>query len=511
MATAMLPTSSSADENAPHVIYGRAIRFVDDAGVAHKEQAPGRRPMFVASSGAQREFIESDAPEVIYNADMGGGKSIAGCVKAHRYAMKYAGARCLVLRATAVSCRRTTRDIFRDNFLGPTIFDARWRESDNMLVYPNGSRIIFAGLDDPSSWQSGEFDFAFIDEVIPNLAGGRGINEAEWEAVGWRLRGVATVHQLAGACNAGGKSHWALRRAKEGRLTLIRATPGENDAHLATDYKARRDSATGVARARYVFNEWVSPEGLVVEEFDADVHATRTDIHPPAGIDFPIGIDFGFNHAFATVMGWQCRGQWRIFDEVGGGGGTDASSTRYVGEGSKPNEEWARILNDRWPVNRYYPAYADHSPDGQLTLAKYCPRILSIQNAAKRDELASINTLKALFARRTPEGEPCIIIDPVKCPNLIREIEGLFWKADRGGEIRDQVTDKANDFFDALRYLIHSHTGAHAEEFETPVTNVETLVAAPPSIWMGDSLDSDLFGKSTEGIGRGEVLIGRMG
>ena len=152
METATQPTSSSANtalDFGSSIVYGRAMRFRDADGVVHKTNAAGRQPMFVASSGAQREFIESDAPEVIYNADMGGGKSIAGCVKAHRYAMKYAGSRCLVLRATAVSCRRTTRDIFRDNFLGPTIFDARWRESDNMLVYPNGSRIIFAGLDDP--------------------------------------------------------------------------------------------------------------------------------------------------------------------------------------------------------------------------------------------------------------------------------------------------------------------------------------------------------------------------
>lgn len=481
-------TTADAPSPSSHLEYGTAITIRDG------------KPCLVPSSPSQAAFLESVEPEVIYNSDVGGGKSLSGCGAIHGEAIRYAGSHHLVLRATQVSCVTTTMQVYRNDLLGPSAFDARHSMPDgqHILTYPNGSVVYFAGLDDPTKWQSGAFGSAFIDELVAVLAGGRGVSEAEWETVGMRLRDPkALIHRLLGACNAGGRRHWIPRRAASGRLRLIRALPGENDKNLPQDYVARKRAMRGVHRRRYVDNEWCDQEGLVFSSL-SDRHVC--EVPAPVGLDVPIGVDFGYNHAFACVLGWPKRVsdhdvQWRIFDVIKGG--------RGVGLGSRTTEDWARILDSRWPGLRYMPAYCDHDPDAQVTLQRHCPSVLSCVNASKADELASINTVLALLDRTLPGGEPAIVFDSVRCAPLLDEMSEVAWQIKRDGTVIDKPADINNDACDAMRYLLHSHSHNTAAKYATVVTSPDQLVGGGISVWGGGAIDEDSYEPPD-----GEILIG---
>lgn len=457
-------------------------------------------------TATQARFWSSLAPEQVFASDRGQGKTHSLCVKVHVWASRYANTKCGIVRATLKSCRMTTMQHYREHVLGAELFDAWFNKSDHILTYPNGARVYFLGLDDPTSIKSAEWGILAVDEIVPGIAGGIGVTEQEWIELKLLLRCPnAKVHLLIGATNAGPPTHWLKRREAQGLLEMHEpVTPGEYDEFLPPQYVIDKNSLTGIWKSRYALNQWVSPEGTVFNEFDPAIHC-RTEIDPPQGFDFPIGVDFGFNHAFAAVMAWKDgRGRWFVFDCVMGG--------RGIGMGSKTNEEWGAILNARYPNNRYYPAYCDHSPDGQLTLAKYCPRILSCVNAAKKDELASINTVKALLSARDENGRPMIWFDPIKCAPLIEEMTTLSWAVKRDGEVRDTPVDSKNDTTDALRYLLHSHSGQVAEDMgPRPVTSAEHMHAGAQSVWTSDPLTSNLFGASNDGFARGEMVVGRMG
>lgn len=450
----------------------------------------------------QARFWSSLVPEHVFAADRGQGKTHSLCVKVHVWAMRYPRTKCGVVRATLKSCRLTTMQHYRDYVLGAELFDRYFAKTDHILTYPNGSRVYFLGLDDPTSIKSAEWGILAVDEIVPGIAGGIGVTEQEWIELKMLLRcPFAIVRLLIGATNAGPPTHWLKQREAAGLLVMFEPqTPGEYDPFLPQQYVAAKHALTGIWKQRYALNQWVSPEGVVFNEYDPATH-NWPDIFPPSGLDFPIGVDFGFNHAFAAVMGWKDgRGRWYIFDCVMGG--------RGVGDGSRTTESWAAVLQSRWPENRYYPAYCDHDPDGQLTLQKYCPRILKAQNAAKRDELASINTVKAWLAKRDEDGRPMMVFEPKRCAALIEELMTLSWATKRDGSVLDKPVDRANDAIDALRYLVHSHEGVHGEEYEVPVTNPESqMLAGPVSEWLRDPLGCS---REDYGLGPNEILIGKM-
>jgi len=298
------------------------------------DRRPSLKRIIRPAGESQARFLASPEPEVVFNSDAGGGKTFAGCLKAHIWAERYPGSACLVARATFKACHRTTMETYRREILGPALFDRLLNVSAHTLVYPNGSRVLFDGLDDPTSYQSAEFGLVFVDEIIPGLAGGRGVSEAEWETLKLRLRDPrAKVHQICGATNAGPPTHWVRTRAAENRLVLIHARPGENDANLPGDYRAARAALTGAFRDRYLLNRWVAHQGLVFSEFDEALHV-RADIEPTAGAVLAAGVDFGFNHAFCALLAYQdSRGQWCIIDEAYGG---------RQNAGSRTTEDWAR-------------------------------------------------------------------------------------------------------------------------------------------------------------------------
>lgn len=370
----------------------------------------------------------------------GDGKSWALGAKAHILALEYPGNRCVLLREQAVWCRNTTLVTYRENILGPTLFDKWYAKGDHLLVYPNGSTVAFAGLDDTASIAGSELGYIGVDEVVPPIGGGRGVTEDDWKMLGGRLRNRhARFRQLAGATNPGGPNHWLLERVRKGRTHRIDIIPGSNDINLPSDYLARKQQLEGVHRARYLFGEWIAITGLVYcPPWDRRVHCPQRDLRPPAGHPIELWIDWGYHHEFACLFVWRFGKQYLVFDEIYGGGRTV--------------QERCPEIDARWPANPVRQVITDSDEDKQQTLRANSRRVRNVRTA---DKHVGIGVESVLDALRGDEHGPGVLVDMARCPNLVLEMESYPWdpKNDRP-EKSERVKDHA---LDALRYGLHTN------------------------------------------------------
>ena len=91
----------------------------------------------------QREFLLARTRYVAYGGSRGGGKSFAIDIKAPLVALAHAGSKQLILRRTYAELKQNHIDKLTGMLHGV----ARYKDSDKVLVFPNGSKIFFGYCD----------------------------------------------------------------------------------------------------------------------------------------------------------------------------------------------------------------------------------------------------------------------------------------------------------------------------------------------------------------------------
>ena len=112
----------------------------------------------------QEEFLRAKTRYVAYGGSRGGGKSYAVDIKASLLALAHAGIKILILRRTYAELKQNHIDKLCAMLNGV----ARYKDSDKVLIFPNGSRIFFGYCDTESDalrYQGQEYDVVFIDEA----------------------------------------------------------------------------------------------------------------------------------------------------------------------------------------------------------------------------------------------------------------------------------------------------------------------------------------------------------
>jgi phage terminase large subunit len=233
------------------------------------------------------------------------GKTHSELVKAWHCAETYPGSRQLFARETRKALTETVLPDWENKILGrghPAIGKAR-RNNRDAYHFPNGSDIILHGLDDPENILSGEFDRIFVFQAEQLT------RQDTWDALLSRLSGSATPYcQATADANPGGERHWLIKRVDE-VLCLLCSTivdPGRMDcqacgsihlgrmrhfAYRHTDNPLWYDWKTktwtqraidyivgslgrlrGTRRKRLLLHQWVSDQGLVLEDYDPEIH-----------------------------------------------------------------------------------------------------------------------------------------------------------------------------------------------------------------------------------------------
>jgi len=208
---------------------------------------------------------------------------------------------------------------------------------------------------------------------------------------------------------------------------------------------------------------WASFAGQIYQAFNPVVH-TVTSMDFPSGVHFRRVIDWGAGPENPFCCLWAYRnglGQWFIYDEYWST--SQQHDTLHHLEIIQNRHPWPDQMNltadERHRIEPYFgTTWADPSSIDNIRLAMRLN--FPIQPAAN-SVYEGIDCVRRHLKIMKALGEPRLIIDRKKCPNLFREMATYRWEAgnDTGRNPRDAkpVPLKKDDHaVDALRYLLFS-------------------------------------------------------
>lgn len=333
----------------------------------------------------------------------------------------------LVCRRTATTIRNTCFSLFKDIL-------AKWqltqyvkiRETDFNIKFPNGSEIIFMGLDEETKLLSlNNVGCIFIEEVFE-------VPKPIVEQLNLRLRGTTENKQIIMAFNPISKNHWLYKFCEEEppeSFVYTHSTYKDNPFLDKENYKALEElQERNPAKYRvYGLGEWgVDVEGLVItnwrkEEFNPMELAQQ-------GLEHRVGMDLGWIDASSIVD--------TLFDRE--------SRTIYVfnefyKSGCQPSELAQAIKDMNLAKSRIKVDAAE-----PRTIQFFRNEGINAEGCAKgRDSVKA----GLMFL------QDCLIIVSPKCQNFIRDLENFSYiKSKVTGEFTEDTTHEWSHSIDACRY-----------------------------------------------------------
>ncbi len=269
--------------------------------------------------GANAEILDMTEPEVLISGGAGTGKSLACLYRLHRLCCDYPNIRALIVRKTRASLAESGLHTFEAKVLGSghPLLKGAHRQNRTNYVYPNGSRIVVAGMDKAEKIMSSDFDFIYIQEATE-------MSQEDMENLLSRLRNyVLPFQQLLMDCNPKSKTHWLYQRYLDGKMVLLKSVHEDNPLLFDHDTNqwtkegieyltTKLDTMAGARYQRLRLGEWVSAEG-VVYEFDPKRHILHGSL--PSFKRFICGMDFGHRNAGALVCVGQTRNNMLVVVE----------------------------------------------------------------------------------------------------------------------------------------------------------------------------------------------------
>lgn len=371
---------------------------------------PANRPY--RPFGAARDLLFNRSDEVLLSGPAGTGKSRACLEKLHLCAEKYPGCRILILRKTRVSLTDTGLVTFESHVVPERhpILEGPTRATRRAYTYPNGSEIVLGGMDSPIKVMSSEYDISYVQEATE-------LDEGEWESITTRLRnGKVPYQQLVADCNPGPRTHWLKRRCDAGSTVMLHSRHEDNprlyDADKGTwtpegeAYIARLDRLSGSRYERLRKGLWVSAEGLVYEDYDANIHLVdRFDV--PGDWKRYLVIDFGYTNPF--VAQWWAEdpdGRLVLYREI-------YHTQRLVEDHARE----IKRLSQGEP--KYDSVICDHDAEGRATLERH----LGVKTTAATKSLSP--GIQAVQTRLRPAGDKKPRLTIMR-DSLVRRDQDLF-------------------------------------------------------------------------------------
>ncbi|MBQ4047310.1 MAG: phage terminase large subunit [Clostridia bacterium] len=273
-----------------------------------------------APNKRQQRFFAADARYVAYGGARGGGKSWAVRRKAALLALRYPGARILLVRRTLPE--------LKENHVRPLMAElggiAQYRENDHSFSFPNGSLIklgFCASESDVLQYQGQEYDFLFIDEATQ-------LTEYQFMWIASCCRGVNEIpKRIYLTCNPGGVGHaWVKRlfidcdyrpgeRAED--YVFIPAKAGDNAALREKDpgYLAWLDSLPDGQREAWRDGDWDAFLGQYFSEFRRDIHVVEPFVIPKGWRRY-VSMDYGLDMCAVLWIAVAPNGRNYVYKEI---------------------------------------------------------------------------------------------------------------------------------------------------------------------------------------------------
>jgi hypothetical protein len=307
--------------------------------------------------------------------------------------------------------------------------------SEKTITLKGGGTIVYSSLEEPERIRGMTLNACYIDE-------GTDLDEKDYTTLMGRVsaRVDGCPLQIVMSCNSKSPQHWVAKRWNvvgnianntEHRKAYL-LNPSDNP-FLAQEYLEMLEAWRGtLAYERDVLGKWVTADGLVYNEFDANKHVKILNC---SFVRYRMGVDVGYTDAFCALLAGEDQdGKLHVVKEI------------YK---SRMNED-AQISAIQELVN---------SVDGNIEsiAIDYAGMGASLIASLQNIGLPSIKAIKDRFAgiskvRSRLMGDRLSF--DAECSNLLREIQTYEYKPNT-----ENPQDGNDHSMDALRYLIASIDG----------------------------------------------------
>lgn len=334
----------------------------------------------------------------------------------------------LVCRRTATTIRNTCFSLFKDIIakwkLTPYI---KIRESDFNIKFPNGSEIIFIGLDEETKLLSlNDIGCIFIEEAFE-------VPKNIVEQLNLRLRGKTKNQQIIMAFNPISKHHWLHDFCEVNpptSFTFIHSTFRDNP-FLNAEYIAELEELyiRNPQKARvFCDGEWgIDADGLVFQNWKVE-DFNHADIQG----QLMIGLDFGFVNDISAIVASildEENGRIYVFKEWGATGKTNADLVKAI---------TALGFNKSTII-------ADSAEPKSIEEIKRAG--INKIRACKKGPDSIMHGIQKLQNYQ-------IIVHP-SCTGITAELENYTWQKDKSTDVYiNKPIDDWNHYIDALRYSL---------------------------------------------------------
>ena len=333
----------------------------------------------------------------------------------------------LVCRRTATTIRNTCFSLFKDILTKWQILPyIKIRETDFNIKFPNGSEIIFIGLDEETKLLSlNNIGCIFIEEAFE-------VPKNIVEQLNLRLRGSTPNQQILMAFNPISKNHWLYdfcEVSPPNSLIFIHSTYKDNP-FLNADYIAELEElyTRNPQKARiFCDGEWgVDSESLVItnwkiQAFDAMALAA-------SGLEHRAGMDLGWVDKSAIIDSLYDKQNKTIY-----------VFNEFYKSGCQLSELAAAIRNMNLTKTKLYVDAAE-------------PRSIQYFKSEGINAYPCAKGKDSVKAGLMFLQDNLIIVNP-SCKSLIMELENFSYiKSKQTGEYTEDTTHEWSHAIDALRY-----------------------------------------------------------
>ena len=333
----------------------------------------------------------------------------------------------LVCRRTATTIRNTCFSLFKDILTKWQILPyIKIRETDFNIKFPNGSEIIFIGLDEETKLLSlNNIGCIFIEEAFE-------VPKNIVEQLNLRLRGSTPNQQILMAFNPISKNHWLYdfcEVSPPNSFIFIHSTYKDNP-FLNADYISELEElyTRNPQKARiFCDGEWgVDSEGLVltnwkIQTFDAMALAA-------SGLEHRAGMDLGWVDKSAIIDSLYDKQNKTIY-----------VFNEFYKSGCQLSELATAIRNMNLTKTKLYVDAAE-------------PRSIQYFKSEGINAYPCAKGKDSVKAGLMFLQDSLIVVNP-SCKSLIMELENFSYiKSKQTGEYTEDTTHEWSHAIDALRY-----------------------------------------------------------
>lgn len=334
----------------------------------------------------------------------------------------------MVCRRYGSTIRHTCFSLFKDILTKWRLYPqfVKIRETDFNIKFPNGSEIIFTGLDEETKLLSlNGIGAIFIEEAFE-------VPKPIVEQLNLRLRGTTPNQQIIMAFNPISKNHWLYdfcEISPPQSFTYTQSTYKDNPFLNAAYIAELEEMITrNPQKARvFVFGEWgVDAEGLVITNWRKE--AFNAMELAAAGLEHRAGLDLGWIDKTAIIDSLYDRENKTIY-----------VFNEYYKSGSQLSEIAAAIKEMDLTKTKVYVDAAE-------------PRSIQYFRNDGINATACSKGKDSIKAGLMFLQDNLIIVSP-NCENFINELENFSYiKSKQTGEYTEDTTHEFSHAIDALRY-----------------------------------------------------------